>query len=193
MFCPKCSQTQATDDVRFCSRCGLPLEVVAAVVANGGMLPPLPQPAGIDGVPPPSPRLRGVRMGGKMILLGILVLPLLVLVTEALRMPEEPSIAAAVIFFLGGIVRILYALLFEDGPLRRPKPQPALAGPVYTPPPQFADRSWARPDAALPPARESIPTDFYAPPRVTTTEALKPPPSVAEGTTRLLDKEQAES
>ena len=192
MFCPKCSQTQVSDDVRFCSRCGLPLEAVTLVVANGGMLPAQLQPPGVEVLPPPSPRLRGVRQGGKLMLLGVLVVPLLVLLVESLRAPEEPAIAAAVIFFLGGIVRMLYALLFQDGSLRRPKPL-AQAAPVYTPPQQFADRSWARPDSALPPAREAVTADFYTPPRVTATEALRQPPSVAEGTTRLLDKEQAES
>ncbi|HYN86576.1 MAG TPA: hypothetical protein VER32_15110 [Pyrinomonadaceae bacterium] len=185
MFCPKCSQPQATEDVRFCSRCGLPLEGVAVVLASGGLLP-----AGLQGdeLPPPSPKLRGVRQGGKMFLLGLLVVPLIALFLEALRAPEEPAIAAAIIFFIGGILRMFYALLFQDGPLRRRNrlrlPTPA----TYTPTPQqFSDRNWARTDSALPPARgESIPADAYVPPRATTTEALKYPPSVAEGTTRLL-------
>lgn len=184
MFCPQCSQQQVTEDVRFCSRCGLPLEGVAVVLANGGLLPAGAQTEDL----PPSPKLRGVRQGGKMFLLGILVVPLIALFLDALRAPEEPAIAAAIIFFLGGILRTLYALLFQDGPLRRRKQlrqTPATYSP--TPQQQFADRNWARTDAALPPARnESIPADAYVPPRATTTEALRYPPSVAEGTTRLL-------
>ncbi|HEX5707619.1 MAG TPA: hypothetical protein VFX96_10010 [Pyrinomonadaceae bacterium] len=185
MYCPKCSQPQATDDVRFCSRCGLPLEGVALVLANGGMLPDLPQGGEL---PEPSPKLRGVRQGGKMILLGMLVVPLVILFLEGLNAPEEPAVAAAVIFFLGGIVRMLYALLFQDGPLRRSK-QTKFTPATYAPAPPLADRNWARTDSALPPARgEAIPTDAYTPPRATT-ESLRPPPSVAEGTTRLLDNE----
>lgn len=190
MFCPKCSQIQAADDVRFCSRCGLPLEAVTAVVANGGLMP-LSQPSGGGELPPPSPRLRGVRQGGKLILLGVFFVPLLTLFLESLRAPEEPAIAAAIIFFVGGFVRMLYALLFQDGPLRRKALEPAAH--AYAPPQQqFADRNWARPGATLPPAREAVTADFYAPPRVTANEALREPPSVAEGTTRLLDKERAE-
>ena len=32
MFCPKCSQPQISDDVRFCSRCGFQLSVVKALL-----------------------------------------------------------------------------------------------------------------------------------------------------------------
>lgn len=183
MFCPKCSQQQASEDVRFCSRCGLPLEAVALVVSHGGVLPSVPEPEGE--LPPPSPKLRGVRQGGKMMLLGLLVVPLVILISESLRIPEEPSIATAVLFFLGGLVRILYALLFQDGPLRRKRrqlPQATPAGLAPTP----LGRAWARQDAALPPARDGIPASAYAPPRATTTDALQPPRSVTEGTTRLL-------
>lgn len=38
MFCPQCSQKQNVDEVRFCSRCGLPLEGVAeAMSVRGGV------------------------------------------------------------------------------------------------------------------------------------------------------------
>ncbi|HAF15758.1 MAG TPA: zinc ribbon domain-containing protein, partial [Blastocatellia bacterium] len=36
MYCPKCGQQQASDAVRFCSRCGFLLEGTAAVLATGG-------------------------------------------------------------------------------------------------------------------------------------------------------------
>jgi hypothetical protein len=35
MFCPKCSQQQASDEVRFCPRCGLQLDAVQALLADG--------------------------------------------------------------------------------------------------------------------------------------------------------------
>lgn len=41
MFCPKCSQQQISEDIKFCSRCGLPLGVVSEVVGQGGYLPQL--------------------------------------------------------------------------------------------------------------------------------------------------------
>lgn len=39
MFCPKCGQQQATDEMRFCSRCGFQLGVVTALIATGGVPP----------------------------------------------------------------------------------------------------------------------------------------------------------
>lgn len=35
MYCPQCSQQQATGEMRFCSRCGFPLKIVSQLVANG--------------------------------------------------------------------------------------------------------------------------------------------------------------
>ncbi|HYP51045.1 MAG TPA: hypothetical protein VEQ34_08905, partial [Pyrinomonadaceae bacterium] len=41
MFCPNCGQQQATEQMRFCSRCGFPLGLVTEILANGGFLPQL--------------------------------------------------------------------------------------------------------------------------------------------------------
>ena len=41
MFCPNCSQQQVSEETKFCSRCGLPLGLVAEIVAYGGFLPQL--------------------------------------------------------------------------------------------------------------------------------------------------------
>lgn len=36
MFCPECGHRQASNDTRFCSHCGLPLDVVTDLLANSG-------------------------------------------------------------------------------------------------------------------------------------------------------------
>jgi uncharacterized membrane protein YvbJ len=36
MYCPKCSQQQISDEMRFCSRCGFPLGAVKELIANDG-------------------------------------------------------------------------------------------------------------------------------------------------------------
>jgi hypothetical protein len=36
MFCPQCGSQQVTDEIRFCSRCGLPLGLVTDLLANSG-------------------------------------------------------------------------------------------------------------------------------------------------------------
>ncbi len=38
MFCPKCSQNQVSEDVRYCSRCGLPLEAVSEAISARGSI-----------------------------------------------------------------------------------------------------------------------------------------------------------
>lgn len=41
MHCPSCGQQQISNETKFCSRCGLPLGIVAELVAHGGFLPQL--------------------------------------------------------------------------------------------------------------------------------------------------------
>jgi hypothetical protein len=35
MYCPKCSQEQVSDEIRFCSRCGQPLAAIAEALKGG--------------------------------------------------------------------------------------------------------------------------------------------------------------
>ena len=37
MFCPRCSEAQVAEDVRFCKRCGLRLEAVQDLIDNEAM------------------------------------------------------------------------------------------------------------------------------------------------------------
>lgn len=185
MYCPHCSQQRISPEVRFCSRCGFPLDGVAALLANGGLLPGQQQAGGE--LAPPSPRLKGVRQGGLVIIMGMFIVPFLIFMIEELKIiPEGVGMAAALIFFLGGFLRVLYAMLFEDGPLRR-KTLPA--GYVNA----QAAMPWAtggagRDAAALPPA-QSVPANAYVPPRADTSEIVQRPPSVTEHTTKFLDKQ----
>ena len=41
MFCPSCGQQQISSETKFCSRCGLPLGLIAEVLSYGGYLPQL--------------------------------------------------------------------------------------------------------------------------------------------------------
>ena len=41
MHCPRCGQQQISNQIKFCSRCGLPLEIVAEVLSHDGFLPQL--------------------------------------------------------------------------------------------------------------------------------------------------------
>ncbi len=41
MYCPRCGEQQSSGNLRFCSKCGLPLGLVSEVVSNDGTLPQL--------------------------------------------------------------------------------------------------------------------------------------------------------
>ena len=179
MYCPQCGQQQVSEVTRFCSRCGFLLDGVAAVLATGGAVPTRYVQPGYKQL---SPRSKGVRQGAMLMLSTILVVPLISVISVfILGHPEIIVPIAAMICFIGGLLRILYALLMEEA-----VPPPGLEPQVgYSPgTPQFA-----RPphNAALPPASISAAPAWR--PRPNTAEIYQPP-SVTENTTRLLNKDE---
>jgi len=187
MFCPQCGQRQISNEARFCSVCGFPLNVVTELLANGGQLPWRPPAAGAGGL---SPRQRGIRQGALLMLSTVLVVPLLaILGVSLLGLPGQVVALAAVGLPVGGFLRILYALFLEDS-------APQMNVPAYTPPPVIPDYlgTPARP-TTLPPARSMpIPTPTQRPQPFDTGELRAPrPTSVTDHTTRLLDKQPDES
>jgi len=178
MYCPQCGQQQISETVRFCSRCGFLLEGVNVVLGSGGQIPTryMQPPANA----PLSPRSKGVRQGAMMMLSTLLVVPLLAIITVNLFEPVAPIVVplAAVFCFVGGLMRILYALLMEDAVPQYDSASKANYGPTQM-------ESPAR-NAALPPASANVAGNWR--PRPQTAEIYQPP-SVTENTTRLLDKE----
>jgi hypothetical protein len=183
MFCPQCGQQQVTGVIRFCSRCGFPLDGVIHLLGSGGALPVYHDP----GEPIPiSPRRKGVRQGGMLLLGGAVLVPLLGVLANYSNSTflEILTAFAAIVCFLGGPLRMLFAGVFEEGAPRRPPipmARPYVAGTVPTP--QFGPPPR---NPALPPAPVQRQPQWR--PRPVTAE-LTGPPSVTEGTTRLLDKE----
>ena len=177
MYCPQCGQQQTSDTVRFCSRCGFLLEGVNVVLGSGGHIPPRYMQRPADA--PLSPRSKGVRQGAMLMLSTLLVVPLLAIITVNLFEPIAPLFIplAAVLCFVGGLLRILYALLMEDANPQYPNDAPANLGPpqIETP---------AR-NTALPPASSHSTASWRRP----QTAEIYTPPSITENTTRLLDKE----
>src|SRR2546421_2050566 len=156
MFCLRCGQQQSTDTLRFCSRCGFPMEWAMHLIAHGGMLPRY-QPA--EGEQKVSPRKRGVKQGALIFLLGILLVPVLAVFTNFAPgrlgiMFEFFLILSAILCFVGGPLRMLFAAIFEEGatashfvpqPYAPPAMPPAPARVTALPPASAAPTSAWRP------------------------------------------------
>ena len=176
MYCPQCGQQQVSNEVRFCSRCGFQLEGVSSLMAGGGVMP---LTAMQSAEWQETPRRKGARLGGKLILFGIFLIPTLGIIHEITKAPEEIMLFG-VLCFLAGFLRLIYAMIFEQGPFRQPKTQPQF---VYAPAPnQLATPPRVAPE--LPPARS------YVPPARTDTAEMSYRPSVTENTTRLLAEQE---
>ena len=108
MFCPQCGQQQVNGVIRFCSRCGFPLDGVIQLLTSGGMLPVYHTP---DEPRPISPRRRGVKQGGVLLLSGILIVSILGMFASFSNSTflEILAALAAIICFIGGPLRMLYA------------------------------------------------------------------------------------
>src|SRR5438093_6058046 len=74
MYCPRCGQQQASDSMRFCARCGFPLEGAMALLAHNGMLPRYEIPGAETKI---SARRKGVKQGALLMLIGAVLVPLL--------------------------------------------------------------------------------------------------------------------
>jgi hypothetical protein len=167
--------------MRFCSRCGFLLEGAMVLLAHGGMIPQY-QPPEERGI---SPRKRGVKQGALLLLLGAVLVPAMGVLYGFTNAEIFGFFAAltAVVFFIGGPLRMLYAGLFEEGAktYQVVMPQSYVAPAI---PPAAARVS------ALPPAASKPTSTWRQRPQ---TAEIRQPPSVTDGTTRLLEKQKPES
>ena len=174
MYCPRCGQQQISDEMKFCSRCGLPISGLAEWVAGGGV--PSTH-AAAKKVSARSPRRKGIRRGAKLMFLSGVLFP--VLLAPSLALGEGgPMIIPLLVFFVG-LTIMLYSRLFGED---IPSFESDLA--------QTSRLAAVSEASALPPA-STIPihnAGDFARPRVRTNE-LAQRPSVTEHTTKLLDQE----
>jgi hypothetical protein len=181
MHCPTCGQQQVSEVTRFCSRCGFPLDGVAQLLASGGVFPAY---SVSEGSTEKSARWKGVRQGMMLFLLGVLLVPILGVFSSYTggflsRGFEMLAALFALLCFVGGPIRMLFAALFEEGAprhvLRSPQSYMAPAPAAFAPPNRVN---------VLPPAA-ATPVGGWRRPN---TAELVNRPSVTENTTRLLDK-----
>ena len=181
MFCPQCGQQQVTGHIRFCSRCGFPMDGVIQLLGSGGILRSYHDP---EEPAPMSPRRKGVRQGGMLLLSGAVIVPIVGVFASFTNWGflEILTALAAIICFIGGPLRMLFAALFEEAAPRPFRPYAPAVPPMHTPQ-QFAPPVQRPALTPPPPAR---PQGAWRRPN---TAELVNPPSVTENTTRLLDKE----
>ncbi len=171
MYCPNCGQQQISDEMRFCSRCGLAFSGLAEWLA-GGRLPVRkdePQdPAAL------SPRRKGIRRAAKLMFFSGVLFP--VFLMFSLIADEGGFMVFPFLLFFISLALMLYARLFSD------KNAPAIDQTAQT---SAFGSTAAR--GSLPPGA-TIPMPGGGRQHVRTNE-LAQPPSVTENTTRLLENE----
>lgn len=172
MYCPQCGQQQVSDELRFCSRCGFQLHGVTRLLAAGGESPDLDKG---EKKKRRSPRAEGVRQGVLLMFVAMVLVPL----SELFRPHGE---ILPVTLMMLGLVRLLYAVIFQEGEARRKRPETTSS---YVPPALAQPPTAKTRDRALPPP-QSIPVSGHNARRVETAEIAQPP-SVTEHTTKLLD------
>jgi hypothetical protein len=184
MFCPRCGQ-QAAEEVRFCSRCGLPLDAAAEIVASEGR-PDWLAARDEAGASSLTPRQRGVRKG-LMIMSGGLIFFAIAALLTAIKEDLFPFLILAGVLLTIGVMRLLYGLLLEEHrPARKAAKPAAVKAPATDTAAAELERGAPR-AGELPPAR-SVPASLYANTSADTNDMTGSPLSVTEGTTRLLDE-----
>jgi hypothetical protein len=180
MYCPQCGQQQVSDVIRYCSRCGFLLDGVMTVLASGGAIPTRYLQTDNQ---KPSARSRGIRQGAMLMLSTILVVPIVAILSVNLLWEVSHIIIplTALFCFVGGLLRILYALLMEDSTPQIDSGQLTSYASPGTP--QF-NRPASH--AELPPAAVNPAANWRQRPN---TAEIYQPPSITENTTRLLDKD----
>ena len=168
MYCPNCGQQQISDEMRFCSRCGLALTGLAEWLA-GGRVQRVEQPV----VPELSPRRKQMRRAAKVMFFSGVLFPIFLGICLAVD-EGGPMFIPFFVFFVS-LVWMLYARLFLANTPR-----------VDYQAPQTTALGSMSARGSLPPATTtSIPGGR---PQVRTNE-LAQPPSVTENTTRFFENE----
>lgn len=110
MFCPNCGQERVSIATNYCSRCGYLLTGTAELLQLGGGLPNTDAPVAKR----PTPRSRGVKQGLFIFLLTFLIVPLVAIFSAAIDIEPWAVAITAIILFVGGLLRMAYAFMFES-------------------------------------------------------------------------------
>ena len=180
MFCPRCGQEQVSEETRYCSRCGFLMTGVGELISSGGQM----SGATDLTVTKESPRKKGLKQGLMIFLLTFLIVPLVAITSVNLMLGPTPIAITAILFSVGGILRMVYALLLESN---QPDAK-TLEENVFGSAQGLLNKN--KTNTALPP-QQTMPASVYTPPIQgnwrDTNDLVQP--SVTEGTTKLLERE----
>src|SRR5687767_3436013 len=152
MFCPKCSQQQASDEARFCSRCGFQLGVVKAALAadESQVTSPLALAPPTSSAPAPSRRQRDKTVG--VFLMFLVALLVVVGTLDAPPDDEAPVLILICWWFVLTFllnVRPLWRYFFGKEDSAAPAPAKKGKRGIFR---RGARREEPQPQPALPPA-----------------------------------------
>ncbi len=181
MHCPRCGQQQVSEEIKFCSRCGFSLGLVSEILSHGGFLPQL---AELNKSKNMLTRSNGLKISLLWFLFVTFIIVPLAAITHA---PGGFVAGFSIIGVCGAILLAVLSYLFM------PKAQTSYQNQIQSEnvAPQFLSGSQSQ--TALPP-QTSQPVSSYAPPAANSWKAPDTgdlvPPSVTEGTTKLLQKDE---
>jgi hypothetical protein len=150
------------------------------LLMTGGVNPNLPAASPSKGQ---SPRSRGMRQGLFIFLLTFLIVPIIAIITIAIRAQPFAVVIASILLAVGGLLRMAYAWMFEAASPSGVAVAAATASEQF-----FAERAAGLRN--LPPQQTEAVPPYMSPGigRWQDTNELEPA-SVTEGTTRLLENE----
>jgi hypothetical protein len=167
MYCPKCSQQQFPEEVRFCSRCGFQLVVVSQLFKTDVMafIPSQYQKERL-----PLIKRQELRKGAKLIFLSFFsIIPSFI---GAIIFDSPIPLIIPLITFLVGVAQILYYFLFGETILPIKKRNQSFAFSEYQNQANFQ-------------SAQNLPFSFVEPKPLNTSEFVQPP-SITEPTSNLL-------
>ncbi len=176
MRCPQCSQQLTSDKIRFCTRCGFALNDVTELL--------VPNSHEIKGERK-NKIGKGVRQGLALFLFGLVLISVLAILRDMDIVPQIFVKIAALVFCVGGAVRMAYPFLYGEGVSYKKKDVSL----EY----EAATQSLVGANAAgnLLPQAQGSPLIIFGARNYDTAEILQPS-SVTENTTKLLKNDLLE-
>lgn len=181
MHCPRCGQKQVSEEIKFCSRCGFPLGLVAEILSHGGFLPQL-----AELYKKKQPKITK-RNGIYFSLFWFMFFVFMMTPFWGIVDVDEMAAFSAITGVFGSLMIFLASLIFLKNPAKELPPG------VLENQQTAATNLYGTNQNTLPPS-QSIPVDSYMPPtgswKAPETGELAQPHSVVDNTTKLLNKDR---